>query len=347
MTIHPRGGAPASRTDSARDVSVVIPLHNRASLIGYTLASLEPEYHPGVRLRVIVVDDGSTDASAEVVRRVCPSAHVERRPRQGAGAARNAGLQRVDTDTVLFLDSDDLVEPGFFLPRLEALASHPDAAGAYGSYDFFGGDGVFEEAQVRPRHTPYPIETTTGNRSHLLRLLGGWYLVGPATLWRVAIVRHVGGYDEALSVNQDVDLLFRVLTTTPGIIGCAAPRALCREHSLDDRQGVLAGDARKAADLLALRRRFRADLARRGFDDAEAREALARYCFDRWVDLRVSAPEIAEEFYTLSRALHPQIRLEGSWPLRALGSALGARRATLLASRLRRVIAGRGRGVRA
>jgi glycosyltransferase involved in cell wall biosynthesis len=325
-----------STVRGTREVSVVVPLYNRASLIGYTLSSLLPDHHPGVRLQVIVVDDGSTDSGAEVAKRVYPWADVLCLPHRGAGAARNAGLERVETDAVLFLDSDDLVESGFFLPRLDALASDAAAAGAYGPFDFFEGHGVFEEALVRPRHMAYPIETTTSNRSHLVRVLGGWYVVGPATLWRASIIRDVGGYDEALRVNQDVDLLFRVLISTQGIIGCLAPRALCRDHAVGDRQGALRGDPRKATDLLTLRQRFLTELTRTGLDAADVREALARYCFDRWFEFRVSIPDIAEEFYALSRSLYPRLRLQGRWPLRALASALGARRAMLLARTLRR-----------
>ena len=318
------------------ETSVVIPVHNRAALIEHTLASLLPERHPAVHLRVIVVDDGSTDGGAEAAKRVCPTVQVLRQPRRGAAAARNAGLACVTTETVLFLDSDDLVEPDFFLPRLDALADNPTAAGAYGPYDCFEGEGVFQEAMIRPRHTPYPVETGgVTSRSHLLRLLGGWYLVGPATLWRASVIRDLGAYDESLRVNQDVELMFRVLTRSGGLIGCTGPRALCREHALDARQGVVAGDRGKASDLLMLRRRFLSALTEAGLADQAARDALGRYCLDRWFELRMSVPDIAEEFYTLSRSISPRLRLEGRWPLRALASAFGARRALVIAQALR------------
>ncbi len=319
------------------DVSVVIPLYNRARLIPYTLESLCQENHPDVCLEVVVVDDGSQDGGAEVASRVYPTARVIHGPHRGAAAARNAGLRVARGEAVLFLDSDDLVETGFFGPRLKMLSDHPDAAGVYGPFDFFESDAAFQERLVRPRHSPYPIEAVLTRRSHMVRLLGGWYIVGPAIVWRTSVVREHGGYDEALRVNQDVELLFRILTTTNGIVGCVAPRALCRDHALGARQGVLGYDEGKASDLLTLRRRFASVLSHSELDGSDTRQALARYCFDRWEELRQSMPAIAEGFYGLSRSLDPDLQLLGRWILTLLSSVLGARRAAVLAGRLRGV----------
>jgi glycosyltransferase involved in cell wall biosynthesis len=319
------------------DVSVIIPLYNRAQLISHTLESLLPHHHPGVQLEIIIVDDGSTDAGAEIAARKCPAAHISRQPHRGAAAARNVGLRLARSRALLFLDSDDLVEPGFFAPRLEALDSHPLAAGAYGPFDFFESGGAFEETFIRPRHTRYPIETVLGARSHLVRLLGGWYIVPSAILWRAEAIREHAGYDEALRVNQDVELLFRMLTTTAGIVGCAAPRALYREHAIGGRQGSLAGDVDKASDLLTVRKRFASVIRESEFDCPETHEALARYCFERWIELRASMPRIAEEFYDLSRSLDPDLQLPGRWPLQLMSFVIGARRAALVADELRRL----------
>ena len=320
---------------SGVDVSVVVPLHNRGRLIPYTLESLCPENHPDVRLDVVVVDDGSQDGGADVASRVHPTARILRGPHRGAAAARNAGLRAARGEAVLFLDSDDLVEPGFFAPRVKMLDEHREAAGAYGPFDFFVGDAAFHERLVQPRHSPYPIESVLASRSHVVRLLGGWYIAGNAIVWRTSVVREHGGYDEALRVNQDVELLFRVLTTTHGIVGCTAPRSLCRDHALGARQGVIGNDEAKASDLLALRRRFASVLSHSAFDGSDTREALARYCFDRWEELRRSMPAIAEGFYGLSRSLDPDLRLRGRWMLTLMCAVLGARRAAVVAGGLR------------
>ncbi|HWC76571.1 MAG TPA: glycosyltransferase family A protein, partial [Blastocatellia bacterium] len=101
------------------DVSVIIPLYNRANLICFTLESLRADLHPGVGLEIIVVNDASTDDGVERVARNFPNVRVLNQEHSGAPAARNAGLALASAEATLLLDSDDLVEPGFFKPRLD------------------------------------------------------------------------------------------------------------------------------------------------------------------------------------------------------------------------------------
>src|SRR4051812_31835494 len=115
---------------TAVDVSVVVPTFNRAELLDHTLRSLEEQTTPPAE--VVVVDDGSTDATAEIL--AGREVTVVRNPDGGWGPARarNAGLGRVSTDYVAFVDSDDLLLPDA-LERLRALLeSDPDAPFAYG-----------------------------------------------------------------------------------------------------------------------------------------------------------------------------------------------------------------------
>lgn len=321
---------------SAPDVSVVIPLFNRAKLIPFTLESLRAERHPGVRLEVMVVDDGSTDGGGEIAAEALPGTQVLRTPRAGAPKARNAGLAAARAAAIFFLDSDDLIEPGYFPPRLTALGHHPTADAVYGPFEFFTGEGAFSEDLVKPRHARYPVEPYVEREAHLWRLLHGWHIPPPALLWRTSAVRRVGGYDAALRINQDVDLLFRALVSGAGIVGSAGPRALYRDHEGPGRQGAVGGDIGKATDLLMLRQRFVADLERAGLFSVAARQALGRYCFHQWCQLREAMPAIAEDFYRLSRSLYSDMRLPGRWPLRLLSATVGARRAVLLADAARR-----------
>ncbi|MBC7788588.1 MAG: glycosyltransferase, partial [Anaerolineae bacterium] len=112
------------------DVSVILPLYNRARLVRYALDSMADERQPGVRIEVIVVDDGSADGGGDMIARDYPSVRLIRQPRKGAPAARNRGLAEAHGTACLFLDSDDLLDSGFFLERLAALAVHSDADGA-------------------------------------------------------------------------------------------------------------------------------------------------------------------------------------------------------------------------
>jgi GT2 family glycosyltransferase len=91
-------------------VSVVVPTHNRASSLGDMLAALLAQRYPADRLEVIVVDDGSTDATPEVVRaaqaRTPFPIHYYRTECGGAAAARNFGVARARGEVLAFTDSD-------------------------------------------------------------------------------------------------------------------------------------------------------------------------------------------------------------------------------------------------
>ena len=90
-------------------VSVVIPAFNGERLIGRTIESALAQTYSNVE--IIVVDDGSTDATQEVVRRFGDRVRYLRQPNQGGAAARNQGISAARGDWVAFLDQDDLWLP--------------------------------------------------------------------------------------------------------------------------------------------------------------------------------------------------------------------------------------------
>lgn len=108
-------------------LSVVIPTWNRAGLVGDAIASALGQ--EGGDLEVIVVDDGSTDGTAQVITRRFGKAVTLLRTatRSGVGAARNEGVRRATGDLIAFLDSDDLWLPGKFKAELDIFARFPDA----------------------------------------------------------------------------------------------------------------------------------------------------------------------------------------------------------------------------
>jgi glycosyltransferase involved in cell wall biosynthesis len=86
-------------------VSVTIPTYNRAHLIGYAIDSVLKQTYADVE--IVVIDDGSTDGTADVVARYGDRVRYYWQPNGGLGAARNAGLDRATGDCIAFLDSDD------------------------------------------------------------------------------------------------------------------------------------------------------------------------------------------------------------------------------------------------
>ncbi|GEM_PF-753030 len=112
-------------------VSVVIPAHNAAATLGETLASVLAQSHAA--LDVVVVDDGSTDATAAIATGTGdPRVRLIRQERGGVAAARNAGLAACYGEAVAFLDADDVWRPEMVAALLAALsAGRPSVGLAY------------------------------------------------------------------------------------------------------------------------------------------------------------------------------------------------------------------------
>jgi glycosyltransferase involved in cell wall biosynthesis len=104
---------------------VVVPTSNRASYLEVTLASLAAQHFEG-EWETIVVDDGSTDATPEVIERF--GARMLRQPRpMGPNPARNAGFAASSSDLVALIDDDIYAPPGWLRALVDGAARHPDA----------------------------------------------------------------------------------------------------------------------------------------------------------------------------------------------------------------------------
>lgn len=308
-------------------VSVVIPNFNRMELIQETLNSLRPEYHSGVELEVIVVDDGSTDGGDLLIEKNYPWVKLEKQSKKGAPAARNNGLSLATGKYVLFLDSDDLVEKGFFLKKVSVLDERVEVSGVYGPWDHFDS----ETRKIIPRFKPYPLEGELSGR-HLERLLSGWYINPNAILWRLEIIKRLGGYKEGLLVNQDVELLFRMLSSGQKILGVESPRALYREHR-GDRVGTVKS-AEKLACILHLRKEFYGVLKEKHLWNESHAKSLGTFLFYTWAEYQDHFPKLSVEFLTFSREIYPRLRLRGRVLLQMLDITFGPVNAIKIRNRI-------------
>jgi hypothetical protein len=187
-------------------VSIVIPVFNRADLIVENLDSLIRQTFP--EWEALVVDDGSTDATCDVINRLAaadPRIRLIRRDRapKGANTCRNIGLAAARADLVIFLDSDDLLAPGCLQQRTKVMRENPGLP-----FAIFQGTAFF--------HTPGDTDQIWNqpgpgsDLDHFLRGNSVWQTAGP--IWSKTILQELGGFDEDLGCWQDVDLHIRALS---------------------------------------------------------------------------------------------------------------------------------------
>ncbi|MFA6599532.1 MAG: glycosyltransferase [Candidatus Omnitrophota bacterium] len=105
-------------------VSVVIPTYNRKDRLPKALESVIAQ--EGVPFEVLVIDDGSTDQTKEMVLRDFPSVTCLSQPKQGPAAARNTGIENAKGEWIAFLDSDDEWLPGKLKAQIDYFARHPE-----------------------------------------------------------------------------------------------------------------------------------------------------------------------------------------------------------------------------
>lgn len=180
-------------TGRLTDVAVVIPHYNHGAYLGDAVSSALDQ--SAGRPRVIVVDDGSTEHSAQVALAELPhEVQVIRQQNAGQAAARNAGAAATDEPLLLFLDADDRLPAEALGALRAALRGDKRAAYAYGRMRYFGAwSGVVEF----PDFDPYRM---------LYRSIVGWL-----GLIRREAFNDVGGFDQGLTGFEDWDLMLAFL----------------------------------------------------------------------------------------------------------------------------------------
>jgi glycosyltransferase involved in cell wall biosynthesis len=219
-------------------VNVVIPVKNGARFIADAVASALDQ--PGVE-RVIVVDDGSTDNSAQIAIRIGDQRVTVIQGRgRGVSAARNLGFaelnrlisaQQSEQSWVIFLDADDRLVPG---ATREILAGvQPDCVAVYGDYDRIdaGGRCIGRRSLWLRRRKP--------SGAILRDLLAGNFIVnGGIMLIRHAQFLRAGGFDEKLRYCEDWHLFCRLAALGPIVW---RPRTTVLEYRVHTSSAMMSG----------------------------------------------------------------------------------------------------------
>jgi glycosyltransferase involved in cell wall biosynthesis len=141
MSTHPGFGAGAK-------VSIVIPAYNHGRYVAEAIDSVLAQDYPFIEL--IVVDDGSTDNTREVLATYAGRAHVTSQANAGQAATINLGWAKAGGDVVSYLSADDRLEPRAVSRAVGALNAHPDAVMAYGDYNLIDPESAFVRCVTAP-----------------------------------------------------------------------------------------------------------------------------------------------------------------------------------------------------
>ncbi|MBA2301907.1 MAG: glycosyltransferase [Acidobacteria bacterium] len=204
-------------------VSVVIPCYNHGRFLGDALASVGT---PDVRTEIIVIDDGSTDSTPEVVATFETSNDFRsvRQGNAGLAAARNRGLRESHGRYVIFLDADDRLAPGAVDIGAGQLDEHPECAFTFGRCKMMDESGTLTITSEQPRIV----------RDHYRELLRRNYIWMPAMVaFRREALERIGGFNKDVDASADYEMYLRI----------------ARHHPVHDHAQVVAHYRKHAANM--------------------------------------------------------------------------------------------------
>ncbi len=184
-------------------VSVIIPTYNRGWTLRAAVDSVLAQTYRDFEL--IVVDDGSTDDTAEILQSYGPDIQVLRQANAGVSAARNAGVRLAKGAFIAFLDSDDRWLPDKLGVQVDFFTSHPEAVICQ-----------TEEIWIRKGKRVNPKKVHQKPSGRIFKASLALCLVSPsAVMLHKALFDEIGRFDEALPACEDYDLWLRVSARYP------------------------------------------------------------------------------------------------------------------------------------
>ena len=255
-------------------VSILIPAFNAARWLSASVESALAQTWS--RTEIIIVDDGSTDATAVVARGYAsPRVSIIVQPHQGASAARNSALARAQGDYIQWLDADDLLGPEKIARQLTA-----DPAGQSQRTLLSCRWGSFFYRSHKTRFVPTDLWVDLSPLEWLLRKIGR-NLYMPIHSWLISrpLTEAAGPWDARLSVDDDGEYVSRLLLVSEGTHFVPGADALYRRtsgHSLHS----IASDRSQDSQFLSIQ----LHIARiRALEDSETvRRACLEY-LQRWL----------------------------------------------------------------
>ena len=203
-------------TGDVLKVSVIIPVFNGERFIREAIQSVMDQTYPP--LEIIVVDDGSSDKTADIVRHLSGARPIlyRRQSNQGAAAARNAGVSLAQGEWIAFLDADDVWYPEKLAIQVEHFKTYPDVPFFYSDMDIIDDEG-------KVRQQAFLTEVLRQRRERAKKdlvsiIFGDRPFPYPSTVvLRKDVFTQSGGFDPAFELNdhEDFDLFARVALAAP------------------------------------------------------------------------------------------------------------------------------------
>ena len=208
------------RSAESEQISVVIPLYNKEAEIERALKSvISQSLTPH---EIIVVDDGSTDASAQIVREVIES-HPEHNIRlvsqenRGVSAARNRGIEEATGEYVAFLDGDDYYLTGYIAEVCRLMTYYPTSDCFSTAFDIVNND----------KRIAAPVPEHEGEINPAVEaMLGGYPIIPSTATIRRSTLQAIGGFPVGMRIGEDQWLWVRLMQS--GAKFCFSPMSLVR-----------------------------------------------------------------------------------------------------------------------
>ena len=181
-------------------VSVVIPTFNSADMIGEAIASVLAQTY--IDFEILIVDDGSTDRTEDVVRQFGDRVRYFKQENQGVSSARNAGIERSRGRYIAFLDSDDLWRPEKLAEEIPLLEADSELGLVYCDWTVVSGETVVQKS--------YHEELRPAKGYVFDELVQRGFILTSGVVVRRECLDDVGRFDKSLRVAEDYDLWLRI-----------------------------------------------------------------------------------------------------------------------------------------
>lgn len=206
-------------------ISVVIPAYNAERFIRRAVDGVLRQTCPAQE--IIVVDDGSTDGTAEVVRQFGAKVRYLHQANAGVSVARNTGIQAAQGEWIAFLDADDEWYPEKLRLQTELLQRHPDLAWVAGNYDTSLAAENRRTAYWRPEFLRGMLAEGDYFSNYFEAFTEGVMVWTSTLLIRKAVMIDVGGFElSQRHGEEDIDMWWRIARRQPAIGFVAEPIAV-------------------------------------------------------------------------------------------------------------------------